>query len=614
MTSQPGSTGPDPLSRGGFDTDVLVVGSGFGGSVSALRLVEKGYRVTVVEAGRRFADHEFARTSWQVRRFLYAPALRCFGINRLTMLDNVFITSGAGVGGGSLVYANTLYEPPQPFYDDPQWAHITDWRAELAPYYDQARRMLGVTVNPATTPADRVLLQVATDLGVAHTYRRTPVGVLFEPVAAAPGHGAQPDDEAVPDDGTGPGIAVEGAGGGRAVPDPFFGGVGPDRHTCHHCGECMTGCRHGAKNTMVKNYLYLAEQAGATVLPLTTVVAVTPLEASDPGAGYRVETVRTDGWGPQRLRRRSTLTAQQVIFSAAALGTGRLLHRLRDEGRLPHLSPRLGELSRTNSEALLGPKSRHSDVDYSAGVAITSSIHPDAVTHIEPVRYGHGSNLMFGLETVLVDPMPGRSRVRGTLAELVRLGRDLRMLVPRKASERGFIVLTMQTTDNSVTTYTRRGLLGRRMHTRQGIGEPNPTWIPIAHDVTRRLAEAMRGVPFGTLPDLVNRTMTAHFVGGCVIGESAETGVVDPYLRVHGYPGLHVVDGSVIPANLGVNPALSITALAERALALWPNRGQSDPRPEAGAPYRSVEPVPPRRPVVPAGAPAALPLRRRASP
>ncbi len=294
-----------------YGDDVLVVGSGFGGSVSALRLTEKGYRVAVLEAGRRFADDELPRTSWRLRRYLFAPALRCFGILRLTLLDNVLIMSGAGVGGGSLGYANTLYEPPDRFFADPRWAAVTDWRAELAPAYDQARRMLGVAGNPQETASDRVLLEVATQLGVEKTFRRTPVGVHFGPAAQ----------------------------------DPYFGGAGPAREGCTFCGSCMTGCRVGAKNTLVKNYLYLAERAGATVHPLTTVTDV----RTRASGGFTVRTRRTGG-----IRRR-TFTAGQVVFAAGALGTQRLLHRLRDRGRLPHLSPRLGELSRTNSESILGP-------------------------------------------------------------------------------------------------------------------------------------------------------------------------------------------------------------------------------------------------------------------
>jgi cholesterol oxidase len=555
--------------------DVLVVGSGFGGSVSALRLTEKGYRVGVLEAGRRFADHELARTSWRLRDYLFAPLLGCYGIQRITLLKDVLVLTGAGVGGGSLVYANTLYEPPAAFYADPQWAGLTDWRAELAPHYDQARRMLGVTTYPHTSPADEVMRSVAEDLGVAASYRPTPVGVLF---------GDRPGEE---------------------VDDPFFGGAGPRRRTCLDCGECMTGCRHGAKNTLVKNYLHLAEAAGAVVHPLTTVTDVRPL----PGGGYEVLTRRT---GAKVRRGTRRFTADQVVLSAAALGTQRLLHSLRDRGSLPHVSPRLGELSRTNSEAILGVRSRGDGTDWSRGVAITSSIHLDERTHVEPVRYGPGSNLMGLLMAVLTDPEDGRRRWALGLRQMWRQRRDLRRLHdPRRWSQQTIALLVMQGLDNSLTTFTKRGPWGRRMSTRQGVGEPNPVWIPGGHDVARRIAEKVDGIPGGAWNDLVDIPTTGHFIGGCPIGDTPATGVVDPWHRLHGHPGLHVVDGSTVSANLGVNPSLTITAMAERAMSFWPNRGEPDPRPVAGTAYRRVDPVGPRRPAVPPTAPAALRLPLR---
>ncbi|KUL26804.1 GMC oxidoreductase [Actinoplanes awajinensis] len=546
-----------------YDYDVLVIGSGFGGSVTALRLTEKGYRVGVLEAGRRFADEQFATTSWRLRDYVYAPALGCYGILRLTLLKNVLIMSGAGVGGGSLGYANTLYEPPAAFYADPQWSAITDWERELAPYYDQAKRMLGVTVNPVETASDQVLRAVAEDLGVGHTYRRTPVGVLF---------GEKP---------------------GAETPDPYFGGVGPSRRTCTLCGSCMTGCRGNAKNTLVKNYLYLAERAGARVHPLTTVRDVRTL----PGGGYAVHTRRTGG-----LRTR-TFTAEQVVFAAGALGTQRLLHRLRDRGRLPGVSPRLGELSRTNSESILGARTRRTDRDYSHGVAITSSIHPDPVTHVEPVRYGPGSNLLALLSTVLVDDAGNRPRWWAGLKTLARAGRDLRLyLSPRDWSRQTVVLLAMQPLDNSITVFRRRG----RLTSRPGVGEPSPEWVPAAHDVARRVAEKVDGVPLGSYTELIGKPVTGHFIGGCAIGADPEHGVVDPYHRLFGHPGLHVIDGSVVAANLGVNPSLTITALAERAVALWPNKGENDRRPADK--YVPINPTPPRHPVVPDTAPAALRL------
>jgi cholesterol oxidase len=554
-----------------FDYDVLVIGSGFGGSVSALRLTEKGYKVAVLEAGKRFADEDFAKSSWRLRKFLWLPQLGCYGIQRIDKLKDALILSGAGVGGGSLVYANTLYEPLDPFYRDPAWGHITDWRSELAPYYDQAKRMLGVTVYPYVSPADEIVKKVAERMGVGGTFHHTPVGVFFgEP--------------------------------GERVADPFFGGAGPDRNACLNCGECMTGCRHNAKNTLVKNYLHLAEAAGAEVHPLTTVTAVRPL----PGGGYEVETRRTN----KRFRPHRTITAQQVVFSASTMGTQRLLHRMRDRGILPHVSPRLGVLTRTNSEALLGSIADDKDVDYSEGVAITSSFHPDEFTHVEPTRYGKRSNAMSLLQTVLTDGSTDTPRWRVWLREMWRQKRNLFKLYDlRHWSERTVIALVMQTHDNSITTFTKRGITGRRRLTsRQGHGAPNPAFIEPGHRAVQMMAEEMGGTPGGTIGEPFNVPLTAHFMGGCAIGDSPETGVIDPFQRLYGHEGLHVVDGSAITANLGVNPSLTITAQAERALSFWPNKGEPDVRPAVGEAYRRIEPIPPKHPVVPADAPAALRL------
>ncbi|WZH52378.1 MAG: GMC family oxidoreductase [Nocardioides alkalitolerans] len=565
----------------GFDYDVLVVGSGFGGSVSALRLTEKGYKVGVLEAGARFEDADFASTSFDLKKYLFAPQAGCYGIQRIDAIKDCLILAGAGVGGGSLVYANTLYEPLDAFYDDPSWSHITDWKSELAPYYDQAKRMLGVVENPVRTASDDVMLKVAEEMGVGDTFHPTPVGVFF----GGPEHGGAEE-------------------GGVDVEDPFFGGAGPRRTTCRNCGECMTGCRHNAKNTLVKNYLYLAEQLGATVHPLTTVTRVRPLA----GGGYRVD-VR---WTKAKLSRRSAVrsyTAEQVVFSAAALGTQKLLHRLKATGDLPGVSDRLGVLTRTNSESILGALAPDLSTDYSKGVAITSSWHPDPVTHIEPVRYGKGSNAMALMQTVLTDGDGPGPRWQTWLKELWRERRNVLDLYDMKHwSERTVIALVMQTLDNSITTFPKRTPFGWRLSSKQGHGAPNPTWIPIANEATRRIAAMIGGKPGGTVGEPFNRPLTAHFIGGCTIGESPETGVVDPYQRMFGHPGLHVVDGSAISANLGVNPSLTITAQAERAMAFWPNKGEADTRPPLGAAYERVGAVAPRRPAVPAEAPAALRL------
>lgn len=560
------------MTQAGFDLDVLVIGSGFGGSVSALRLAEKGYRVGVIEAGRRFADADFPRTSWRLRDFLWAPRLGLTGIQRIHVLKDVVVLAGSGVGGGSLVYANTLYEPGSSYFEDSHWGHITDWADELKPYYDQASRMLGVTRNPTVTPSDEVMRTVAEEMGVGHTFTLTPVGVFF---------------------GDGPGLSH---------PDPFFGGRGPDRTGCTQCGECMTGCRHNAKNTLPKNYLGLAEATGVVVHPMTTVTAVEPR----PGGGFTVDTVRTGAWRP-RVRR---LSAEQVIVAAGTYNTLRLLLRMRDEGRLPGLSPHLGRLTRTNSESLLGAVTRRPVADYTQGVAITSSFHPAPDTHVEPVRYGKGSNSMGLLTSILTAPRPGEPRWRTWVRDLARdPAAAAGMLDVRRWSERSVISLVMQTVDNSLTLAGRRTRRGRwRLTTLQDESTPAPTYLPLAQEVVRRAARIMGGVPAGSVFENVDKAVTAHFVGGCTIGTDAQSGAIDPYHRAYGHPGLHVVDGSTITANLGVNPSLTITAQAERAMALWPNKGEADPRPPLGEAYRRVPPVPPQRPVVPDTAPAALRL------
>jgi cholesterol oxidase len=555
-----------------LDYDVVVVGSGFGGSVAALRLTEKGYRVAVLEAGRRFADDEFAKTSWDMRRYLWAPQLGCYGIQRIHLLRDVMVLAGAGVGGGSLVYANTLYRPLDAFYADRQWAHITDWKDELLPFYDQASRMLGVVTQPSTTPSDEVIKKVSVDLGVPDTYHPTPVGVYF----GSPG---------------------------KRVADPFFGGAGPDRTGCTECGACMSGCRVGAKNTLVKNYLYLAERAGATVFPLTTVTRLRP----QADGSWVVDTRRTGG----KLRAgRRTFTARQVVLAAGTWGTQHLLHRMKDTGDLSGLSARLGELTRTNSEAIVGAKAARVDParDFSRGVAITSSIHPDTDTHVEPVRYAKGSNAMGLLQTFATRGDLPTPRWRQFLSLVLRHPvLTLRNLSVRRWSERTVILLVMQALDNSLTTYTRRGRFGRsKLTSRQGHGEPNPTWIPAAYEATESAARHIGGIAGGTWSEIFDIPLTAHFIGGCAISSDAEHGVIDPYHRAHNYPSLSVVDGSAISANLGVNPALTITAQAERAFALWPNKGEADPRPAAGEDYRRVAPVPPRSPAVPEDAPGAL--------
>ncbi|MFB7662464.1 GMC family oxidoreductase N-terminal domain-containing protein [Kitasatospora sp. NPDC056138] len=584
--------------EGVHDYDVVVVGSGFGGSVAALRLTEKGYRVAVLEAGRRFGPDELPRTSWDARNYLWAPALGLYGIQRIHLLANVLVLGGAGVGGGSLNYANTLYVPPKPFFEDRQWRDITDWQDELAPFYDQAQRMLGVRTNPTVTPSDVHLKAAAETMGVGHTFHLAPVGVFF-------GDGKDADGAAK-------------AAPGEEAEDPYFGGAGPRRKACTECGECMTGCRHGAKNTLTENYLFLAERNGAEIHPLTTVERIRPLDAG----GFAVDVRRTNSPARDRVTAGArTVTAAEVVVAAGTYGTQTLLHRMRDRGHLPAISARLGELTRTNSEALVGASTTDrryrkvasapgrgpgagDRVDFTRGVAITSSIHPDENTHIEPVRYGKGSNAMGALS---IQQVPGAGRGPRWLRFALTAARHPLVFAQSvnqyRWSEKTIIGLVMQSLDNSLTVSLKKTGPGKgRLTSRQGHGTPNPTWIPAAEEGAKALAESINGFAGGTVGEIFDIPMTAHFIGGCPISDRPEHGVIDPYQRLHGYPGISVVDGSAISANLGVNPSLTITAQAERAMSMWPNRGEADPRPGQDEGYRRVAPVAPVRPAVPAGA------------
>ena len=547
------------------DFDVVVIGSGFGGSVAALRLTEKGYRVAVLEAGRRFKDKDFPKTSWRLSKFLFMPRLGLRGIQRIHALPDVLVLAGAGVGGGSLVYANTLYQPPDSYFEDKQWRHITDWKSELLPWYDQASRMLGVADNPYFSPSDQAMKDVAEEMGVGHTFKMAPLGVHF------------------------------GEGSGFLSKDPYFGGVGPDRHGCRQCGGCMTGCRYNAKNTLPKNYLGLAENAGAQVFPEHTVTAI-----KETNGGWQIEVRKSSAWfGGKR-----TFTAGQVVVAAGTYNTQKLLHRMKSTGKLKKLSPALGKLSRTNSEALTGaimPKG--GAIDFSKGAAITSSFFPDEHTHVEPVRYGKGSNFMGLLQTVMTDGESAKARRKQWLSTLIlRPGLIAKIFDVRKWSERTVIALVMQNVDSAISVRGKRGVFGWRLTSKNESENPNATYIPAANEVVRRIANKYGGTPGGHIGDLVSAPFTAHFVGGCVISDNPNNGVIDPYHRVWNYPTLHIVDGSSLTANLGVNPSLTITAQAERAFSFWPNKGEQDPRPLQGNPYQRIDWIKPHAPFVPAGA------------
>ena len=545
--------------------DVAVIGSGFGGSIAALRLSEKGYKVLVIESGARFEDKDFAKNSFDLKKFLFFPKLGLKGIQRIDLLKNVLVMSGAGVGGGSLVYANTLYRPPSKFFTTGSWKDIANWQALLEPYYDQAERMLGVEINKFFSPADEALKKASDVLGFGSTFQMAPVGIHFgEP--------------------------------GKEVADPYFAGAGPRRTGCINCGECMTGCRHGAKNTLVKNYLFLAEKLGTKIMPLTKVVNIEQVED-----GYKLTLIQSD----KLFANKKELFVPEVIVAAGALGSAKLLHSVRAKGNLAGMSQRLGELSRTNSESLLGVVAKSKDIDFSSGSAITSSVFPDQDTHIEPVRYGKGSGFMGLLQSVVASGPKGQTPnifrlLWVTLKNLPKLPNFYNL---RSWPERTLILLVMQSRDNSLTTFWKRGLSSR-----QGHGEKNPAWVPMGHTVARQIANDVNGTAGAVVGEPFGIPLTAHFLGGAVIGNNPSEGVVDGYLRAFGQPGLHIVDGSALSANPGVNPSLSIAALAEWAMAHWPNKGEPDQRPALGEKFQVVDAVAPKNPAVSSAASGALRL------
>ena len=526
-----------------FDFDWLVIGSGFGGSVSALRLSENGHSVGVLECGRRFADDELPSSTADLKRYFWRPMLGMKGIFRLTTFRDVSVVSGCGVGGGSLGYANTLYVPPKAFFEDRQWSELEDWEAALAPHYAEAQRMLGVVAYPYEDPADALLRELGEELGVSDTYNKTPVGVFFgEP--------------------------------GKTVADPYFGGEGPERTGCNLCGRCMVGCPHGAKNTLVKNYLYFAEKHGARVMPERTVIDIRPLASPEGRDGYEVESVRSGAWFDKG---RQVQSARGVVLAAGPLGTNKLLARCRCNGSLPRVSARLGELVRTNSESILTvtvPADYPEDLIQR--VAITSSIYPDAHTHIETVTYGSDGDSMHRLYTLLVGDGTRLTRPLKLLGQIVRHPRRLaRVLFPKHWSRRTIILLVMQTLDNAIALRPRKGPFGSFwLQTEQDPERPIPTFIPIANQAAEWFAKRTGGIAQSSLTEaLFNIPTTAHILGGAVIASDRSRGVVDSHQRVFGYENLLVCDGSAIPANVGVNPSLTITALAEHAMSHVPAAG-----------------------------------------
>jgi len=531
--------------------DFVIIGSGFGGSISAMRLAEKGYDVLVMERGNRFTDKDFVKRDWHLRKYLWMPALRCFGIWQNTLLNGIMILHGSGVGGGSLIYANVLMEPDDRLFAASAWRHLADWEQVLRPHYDTAKKMLGVTPNPQMHAADDALKAVADDLGKKDTFRPTEVGVFF-------------NEEKL----------------GELVPDPYFEGAGPDRRACTHCGACMVGCRTNAKNTLLKNYLFFAEKYGAYVMANTTVKDIVPLsDTGHDGARYAVRYYRTTA---RPLALTHTVRARHVIVSAGAVGTNRLLLKCRDVNRsLPRLSKKLGHNVRTNSESLTGVTARHADKDYSNGVCIGSIFNADDVTQMEPVRFPDGSGAILGM---LSAPLVGQHnkismRILKTLARIFRHPVDfLRSKIFPGVARRTIIILTMQTEDNLM-----RIKLGRNLFTgfrkdlvceHDDVRRIKPV-VEIAHHGTKLLAQKINGIAQGAVNEsLLNIPSTAHFMGGVPFGKTDADGVIDLNCEVHNYPGLFVVDGSIMPANPGVNPSLTISALAEYAMdQIAPKKG-----------------------------------------
>jgi cholesterol oxidase len=524
-----------------FDVDWVVIGSGFGGSVAALRLAEKGHAVLVLEQGRRWRDEDFAQSAWETPKAQWLPQLGMRGIMKITPFRHVNVLTGVGVGGGSLTWANTSYVPhSDAFYRHRQWAELADWRAELEPHYATARHMLGVVEPPFDGPSERLMAQLAEDLGVPGAHRTTPVAVFLGE----------------------PGVEVE---------DPYFGGEGPRRAGCMRCGQCILGCRHNAKNTLEKNYLWFAERRGARIEPERRVLDVRPLGAADGSEGYRVEHVATP---PARGAGRRVVRARGVVLAGGTLGTNELLLRCRERGSLSRLSPRLGHLVRTNSETITAATAFDPGADWTTDVTITASIYPDEHTHITNNTYGEAGDGNAALFVPLVGDGTRTRRLRKLAGAVLRRPRIARHAAnPLGWSRRTVIFTTMQSVDSSLRLVLRRRRLGRGlvMDTAHGEGDPPSVFLPVANRVAALAARRMGGYAQSTILD-VGRAVpsTAHFLGGCVIGASPATGVVDARRRAFGYENLLIVDGSTVPANPGVNPSLTITALAEHALAQVP--------------------------------------------
>ena len=538
--------------KDGFDFDFIVIGSGFGGSVSAHRLVEKGYRVAVMEMGRRWTPETLPHSSWSLHRWFWRPKLGLRGFFNMRFFRHVTIFHGCAVGGGSITYACTLLTPPQKVWEIGSWTGLANWEREMPEHYEQAARMLGATQNNILGPADHLLKHAAVAAGVGDSFYCTRVGIF---------QGANADSR------------------NQTVPDPYFGGEGPARTTCLACGGCMMGCRFGAKNTLDLGYLYLAEKHGAQIFPETRVVDVQPIGGSvDGGGGYEVHTIHSTSWV---LRHRRKFTSRGIVFSASALGTMELLFQLKEKGSLHEISSQVGKHVRTNSESLIGARMPGYHEDLSLGIAIGSGIYIDEHTHIEAVRYPGGSDAMGLLTTILTNGRPGPRRILLWLANVLRSFlshpiKTVRVLQPWGWAREFVILLCMQALDNEIEMHWQRPWFWPFRKFLVSRGQKVPTYIPKANEFAQKFAQLTAGFPMSMLPEILfDIPGTAHCIGGCVIADSATNGVVDSRHRVFGYKNMYICDGSVIAANLGVNPSLTITALAERAMSFIPRASQT---------------------------------------
>jgi cholesterol oxidase len=510
--------------------DYVIVGSGFGGSVSALRLSEKGYKVLVVEKGKWYKANDFPKTNWNFSKWLWIPFFRFFGIMKISIFKHVAVLSGTGVGGGSLVYANTLPVPKSAFFETGSWSKLANWEAELKPYYQIALEMLGAAKNPKLFDGDLALEKLSKNLGLEHQFEATNVAVYF----------GEPN---------------------ITKPDPYFNGQGPDRTGCIFCGACMTGCRHNAKNTLDKNYLHLAQNFGAEIRAENEVYNVVPLQQKDGSAGYEISLKSSTKW----FKKRETIQADAVIFSGGVLGTVKLLLKLKEKS-LPNISNKLGDDIRTNNETLISVSSLEKDKNYAKGIAIGSILHADENSHLEICRYSEGSNAWKLVHYPHVVGSNVLVRLAKVVVALVKSPLQyVKIYVQNGWAKSTVVLLFMQTLDSTIRF--KRNIFGQLKSSMSSGEKPSP-FIPESLKLLESYSEIVNGKKTAfALETLAGIPSTAHILGGAVMGADASQGVIDKDNKVFGYENMYVIDGAMISANPGVNPSLSITAIAERAMS-----------------------------------------------